>query len=143
MAGQLSYHDAHEPYIAAVADALSEAGVRVADYHADGSDPRDGAIQLGESSEDIDGPVREVWVCWTEEAGWFHGVDKDGRSGLSAITWAHIGVLPEPAAVVAWVRTPAKPFDFASLDRPHYRSFEDDGDGFEARLRDYAKAVTA
>src|SRR5438132_496462 len=102
MTDTIEYHRAHESYIAAEVDALNAAGISVADWHADPNDPRDAAIRLGDpAAVDDDDFAAEVWICWDEESGWFRGVDKDGRSGLSGIRWAQLGVLPKPRAVVA------------------------------------------
>lgn len=135
---ELNFHQAHELYIKAVVDAFTAAGVDVPDWHASGDDPRDAAIQLGDDTSEVEGPIREEWICWTEESGWFFGVDKDGRSGLNAIRWAHLGVLPEPAQVVEWVQSLAgKRVEFGEMDRSQYRYFDDEQDGFEDQLRAY------
>src|SRR5205807_8795714 len=122
----IDYHRAHESYIGAVVDALRAAGIAVADWLADPNDPRDGAIQLGEPGDDDDF-AEEKWIGWDEQSGWMYGVDKDGRSGLSGIRWAQLDVLPEPEAVVAWVREVLpRQMQWSEMDRPQYRGFEDE-----------------
>ena len=132
-----TYHQAHAPYITAVADALFDTGIPIVDSHANPDDPRDGAIHLAHLGADHDyddGP--QHWIAWTEESGWFFGIDHDGGSGLSALRWASIGVLPEPARVVEWLHRLSLPVEFAEMRRPHYRDLDDD-DTFDDELAAY------
>lgn len=46
------YHEAHEPYMGAVVDALEAAGLEVKEWFADANDPRDGCITLVGADED-------------------------------------------------------------------------------------------
>lgn len=131
----------HEAYIAAVADAFHDAGTPVVDYNADDLDPLAGAIQLT-GAPDSDEPGPEVWLGWTEESGWYRGVDRDGRSGLSAIRWAGLGVTPEPADVVAWAHEkPTTQAVYEQMRRTHYRN-ADDQDDLEQQLAAYAERNT-
>lgn len=135
------YHRAHEAYIGAVADALHDAGFPIPDYHADANDPRDAAIQIGNDADDDD-PV-EDWICWTEESGWYHGIDAKGHGELSCLRWAHLGPLPTPAQVMSWYRKLGfKATEHAEMTRPYYRSFQDQHDGFEDQLVAYATPTT-
>lgn len=125
---------AHRHYIAKVINALNTAGIVTPDHEIQSDDPRTAFIQLGEADPDTG---REVYLCWTEESGWYHGIDKTGSGELSLIRWAHLDLLPAPAEVVEWaqlqeISTPAA----GQFDRPHYRSFDDLADGFEAELAD-------
>lgn len=130
----------HEPYITKVVEALNAAGIPTPDCEVEDNDPRNAFIQLGAADPDTG---REIYLCWTEESGWYRGVDQNGSGVLSLIRWADLGVLPDPHQVVTWVRdqegsAPAP----GQFERPRYRSFDDD-DGFDADLTDAgATAVT-
>lgn len=131
---EISYHDAHEPYMRAVVIALDAAGLTVGDWFADANDPRDGCITLAERDEDGD----ERSVCWHEEKGWFYGFGAE-NSQIDVIWWICDDVLPDPAEVVEAVRLcVAGDYSKASLDHGYYRDFEDEDDGFEELLAAYA-----
>lgn len=147
--GGVGYHDAHGPYIQAVAQALDDAGLAVADWHADPNDPRDGAIQLDMNKQGtIDGhplwPYDEVWVGWQEERGW-HLLAINHKDGAEDSRYAHnlhLGLVPNPASVVNVVgdkaglalRIPDDGYPYG--DFPGH-TFEDDNPEFEMALRVY------
>ncbi|MEU4578978.1 DUF6292 family protein [Nonomuraea sp. NPDC023979] len=134
---EITYHEAHEPYMEAVADAFDAAGLAVEDWHADANDPRDGCISLAE--RDADGDQRHV--AWHEEQGWFYGTSaEDGHGEIRNIWWICDDVLPEPADVVAAARRCiAGDHSQATIFHGYYRHFDDESDdGFEERLLAYA-----
>ncbi len=132
---EIDYHEAHEPYMGAVADALEAAGLEVKEWFADANDPRDGCITLAEGDEDGD----ERNVAWHEEKGWFYGIS-DERGEINTMRWICDDVLPDPADVVSAVRRcVAGDYSQASIEHGYYRDFEDEDDGFEERLRAYAE----
>lgn len=113
----------HTSYVAAVAAALEAAGVPVERWHADPNEPRDAAITLTGQE-----PGEQRAAGWNEESGWMYGTGRDGE-GLDLIWWLGGGVLPHPDDVVAAVRAClAGDYSAASINRPFYRSFEDDDD---------------
>ncbi|WP_329370192.1 DUF6292 family protein [Streptomyces sp. NBC_00669] len=133
-----NYHDAHRPYIAAVVNALTTAGIGVSDWFADPNDPRDACITLTTDATEPHYPGQTIVLTWNEEAGWLIG----GGEPDELLNW--VGeldtrdVLPTPQQVVAAARTaftttPPTLYGLA----PVYREFEDDNDGFEARLAAY------
>lgn len=129
------YHEAHEPYMGAVVDALEAAGLEVKECFADANDPRDGCITLVGADED----GHERHVAWDEEKGWFYGIS-DERGEIRTIWWICDDVLPDPDEVVSAVqRCAAGDYSQASLYHGYYRDFEDENDGFEERLRAYAE----
>jgi hypothetical protein len=134
---EIDYHEAHEPYMGAVVDALEAAGLEVKDWFADANDPRDGCIALAEGDED----GAEYCIAWDEEKGWFYGTSPEGGHGeIQGIWWICDDVLPDPSDVVAAVRKcMAGDYSEATLDHGYYRDFEDEDDGFEERLRAYAE----
>lgn len=113
---------AHAAYINTVADALEKAGVAVECWHADPNEPRDGAATL---ASDEDG---QRVAGWDEESGWMYGTGPEGE-GLALIWWISDGVLPDPGQVVTAVQAClAGDYTDASINRPYYRSFEEDDD---------------
>lgn len=124
-------NSALEAYIGNVAAHLKASGYPVPDWHANDDDPRDGAIHLSGDREE-DGQV-EVWIGWTEESGWYRGIDRTG-DGLSCIRWAWIDVLATPHEVRAWLQR-AESTEMAGweMNRPRFRDFDDE-DGFEEEL---------
>jgi hypothetical protein len=135
---EIDYHEAHEPYMGAVVDALEAAGLDVKEWFADANDPRDGCITLLQRDEDGD----ERNVAWHEEKGWFYGIS-DERGEINTIWWICDDVLPDPSDVVSAVqRCVAGDYSQASIDHGYYRDFEDEDDGFEERLRAYAEDTT-
>lgn len=61
-------HTAHEPYMHAVADALTREGVAVLGCFANGDDPRNGGVEL-EFAFAGDQPLT---VIWREDYGWYY-----------------------------------------------------------------------
>ena len=81
---EITYHEAHSPYIETVADAFDAAGLTVGDWFADANDPRDGCITLAEPDEDGD----EHCIAWDEEKGWFYGTSPEDKHGeIQGIWW--------------------------------------------------------
>lgn len=139
------YHRAHEPYISAVADALTAAGFEVLDWHADPNDPRDGAIQI-QPVGDLDHD--EVWIGWSEERAWTI-LRIDEREHGEANRWVtdlNAGAVYSPWSVARDVAEAAG-VDFDQPDDGHpdvdlpARSFEDDDIPFELALRHYAETA--
>jgi len=141
---EIDYHDAHRPYLSAVADALTAAGVVVLDWSAEPNDPRDGSIQIQPigalASHD------EVWICWQEERAWFVlTIDErpDGRESAKFVHDMLICTVSSPETVVNVViqrcgldRT-ALADSFEDLDFSTHE-FDIDDPAFEAALAAYA-----
>jgi len=96
---------AHAGYIAAVAAALEAAGVPVADWRADGGEPRDGWIPF-----DLARQVRlhgwPVWdhdeagAGWSEETGWYLlTVDDPAGRDVRTVKGLDVAVIAAPGAV--------------------------------------------
>lgn len=139
----ISEHHAHEPYLAAVAAALTDAGIGVHTWDANASDPRDGALILDQDRTRAAHGDAEVVLCWHEERGWYRGISRtDDHGGLRHLRAADLGVLPDPAEVIAWAREVVTGTDPAS-EPDAYRDFEDDdSDEFAQQLRAYWPADT-
>lgn len=69
-AAGLSYHQAHEPYTAAVAEAIERLGVNVTDWFADANDPRDACITVIIREETDEDDEEKLLIVWTETRGW-------------------------------------------------------------------------
>lgn len=148
--GGSGYHDAHGPYIAAVAAALESAGFPINWHNADPNDPRDGAIDLDlERQGTIDGqPIwshDEVTVGWTEDRGWFLVTvdDPHGRDNRFVYDLG-VPVVASPRSVVLAVAEKAgltlelDDDGHLDVDFPSH-TFEDDDPAFELALRRYAQ----
>jgi Family of unknown function (DUF6292) len=143
---ELSYHQAHEPYIDAVAGAVQAAGVELADWGAEANDPRDGYLEpappVGPGPEDEPGGL---WIAWNEERGWFYGETKGDGGELAYVSYFGGSVLPAPetvAGLVALLVTgDGLPNEAPSIGRWQYRSFDDEDDGFETDLASYHPAL--
>lgn len=85
----------HEPYIAAVADALYEAGVPAVTYEADSGSPLSGDILILPPGDSADDPDQAVTVSWDEEYGW--------RLGPRGTLHLMHAALPAPGDVAAAV----------------------------------------
>ncbi|MDG4792097.1 DUF6292 family protein [Micromonospora sp. WMMD1102] len=141
--GGAGYHQAHEPYIRAVADALTASGVKVLNWYADPNDPRDGAIQVNTFGLDYD----EVWVCWQEERRWYVLLveEHEGREASRNVYDLDAGTVFSPESVVrAFAEhmgiTLDPPGDaFPDLDWPEH-TFEDDNIELELALHRHAEA---
>ncbi|MFC9250669.1 hypothetical protein [Amycolatopsis thailandensis] len=86
----VTWHEACEPYMAAVAHELVRAGIGVKEAFACGNEPRDGAIDL---STTLSGYSTQL--AWREDQGWYylsfqHGEHADGVDDLP------VGHLAEP-----------------------------------------------
>jgi hypothetical protein len=143
------YHDAHGPYIDAVALALEAAGFHTDDCFADANDPRDGWIgfDMGRQGT-IDGrplwQYEEVGVGWSENRGW-HLLLADGRDSRNVQELA-VGRVAAPVSVVLAVAEQAG----LTLELPDdghpdgdfsEHTFEVDDIPFELALRHYATAT--
>ncbi len=135
-----------DPYIAAVADACTAAGLIVADYCSDDIDPRDGVITIV-TRPDADPDGGEDWqhvriLGWDEERGWLYGRHKDPHGGLSGILYLCDGPLPDPADVAEAARRVmagevSGDERHAMMRQPHWRDRGDEDDGFEEQLAVY------
>jgi hypothetical protein len=136
-----------EPYIAAVAEACTRAGLTVADYWSDDIDPRDGAIHL---VTDADADAEEDWeksrtLGWDEERGWMYGEPKNHHGELHNLLWLGSGALPDPADIAEEARRVIR----GELSREECRRLidwtrwrdQEDEDGFEEKLAAYAGAA--
>lgn len=153
------YHDAHGPYIAAVATALAAAGIAVNSHFADPNEPRDGAIDLDVEGESVTRwPYTEVAVCWQEERGWWLlTVDKfdkpkwTGKGGWQTdsrhVYDLGVATIASPASVVQAVAEQAgitleiEDDGHPDANFPSHESEEDDVP-FELALRHYAAGAT-
>lgn len=135
------YHQAHEPYLRAVADALTGAGIRVMEWHAEPNDPRDGAIRVNLFGLDYD----EVWLGWQEERGWTVLLIEE-RQGREPSRWVYridAGNVFSPESVVRafgehmGITVDPRPDSFPDLDFPRHE-YDDDDVAFEMALHRYA-----
>lgn len=161
--GGRGYHDAHEPYLRAVADALDAADIPTAGWFAEPNDPRDGFIDLDlDRQPSIDGrpawPHDEVAVCWQEERGWWIlAVDKLDPPHQNKGNWQTdqrnvydlgVATVASPATVAAAVAEHAGltveiPDDgHPDLDFPDHQ-FDDDNPALELALRHYRTEAPA
>lgn len=96
----LSYHRAHEPYIAAVAYELNRAGIKYQDFYANPDEPRDGAIEL---TQPLPG-YEETHIAWREDHGWYYIPTSDRSNALGDYTVdlpvGHLAVPHEVAVAV-------------------------------------------
>jgi hypothetical protein len=143
------YHQAHEPYIRAVAAALAAAGFPNDGGNAEPNDPRDGFVDL-----DL-GPLRtavpgwkaeQVAVCWQEERGWWlltvaDTTSSDGRFvydlGVATVA-APSTVVAAVAAEVGLTKVPVS-CDYPDVDFPDHVQEDEENPEFEAALAVYAK----
>jgi hypothetical protein len=132
-----------DPYIKAVADACTAAGLHVAEWWTDDIDPRDGGIDLvlvpGASPEEDWGKSRTLG--WNEERGWFIGRLKDpygelvgGILYIGEAASAPADVAEAARRVIA-VET-SRDERYAMMRPTHWRD-QDDEDGFEEKLAAY------
>lgn len=159
--GGRGYHDAHGPYIAAVAAALDAAGITTVSHFADANDPRDGAIELHTSETGVCRRVSsydEVAVCWQEERGWWVlTVDRydepkwTGKGGYQTdsrqVYELGVAIVASPASVVLavaeWAGLPLELDDdgHPDADFPGHE-FDEDDVPLELALRHYAEGGT-
>lgn len=151
------YHEAHKPYIGAVAAALDAAGLPTKDWYADPNDPRDGAIQIDVARAVIDGKqvfgYDEVWVGWQEERGWtLLTVTEYDKPRFNKGNWdtdsrnvydLNCTLVASPSSVVLAVAEHAGlTLELADDGHPDVdfpgHSFEDDNVPLELALRRYA-----
>jgi hypothetical protein len=146
----LGYHDAHEGYIGAVAEALAIEGFPVDDWSAEANDPRDGFASINVHAmreTHPDNPIwrnDEVFVGWSEDRGWSlvtvtESHSSDGRFVYDLI----IGRVASPASVASEVAekvgdgVSGTGDEHPDLDFPEH-SFDVDDVPFELALRHYA-----
>lgn len=144
------YHAAHEPYLAAVADAFEAAGVEVITWFADANDPRDGAIQI--DPEAVDSGADEVWVCWQEERRWYILTEHErpgAREPVKVIEECICDTVASPETVV---RATLEHFKVSTDavhgdDHPdvdfHGHEFDTDNVALELALRRYAVGASS
>ncbi len=124
-AAGVRYHDAHDAYITAVADAAAAAGLPVCEVAADNDEPRGGGFRIGNEDDDHFDPETGYgpanYIQWREDRGWYHvyfsdrqkalGDYADDIDGLDEVTPLPHDVAkavaaffghPEPTGVPAW-----------------------------------------
>ena len=149
MTSQVDYHDAHDAYIDAVAEALRAAGFRTVLWWGDANDPRDGWIEVSPI-----GAYRsqtQVGLGWQEERGWHvltvkedagwnkrGGHSEDARCvyPLAVATVASPETVVTTFAEMAGVKAEVPGDAYPDLDFPEH-SFEDEDPAFEAALAAY------
>ena len=143
------YHQAHEPYIRAVAATLDGAGLYTASWHAEPNYPRDGFIELDMNRQGVIDdhalwPYDEVGVAWIENQGWFLVCEQiQGRASRYVFN-LNLERVVSPAAVAIAVGEKAgltlevDDDGHPDLDFPGH-SFEDDNIPLELALRHYAE----
>lgn len=148
--GGAGYHNAHEAYIGAVAEALTAEGFHVDDWSAEANDPRDGYVSLhvvANSDARPDNPIwsnEEVNVVWTEDRGWaLVTVEESHRSNGRYVYDLPVGNVASPAAVASAVAEQIGDGcrgigdEHPDLGFPEH-TFEDDDVPFELALRHYS-----
>jgi len=149
------YHEAHEPYIAAVAAALDAAGFPTADFYADPNDPRDGAIKLDLGRQGTIGgqPIwrhDEVWIGWQEERGWWLLTEDRRPNGQDPSRFVYglgVATVAAPRSVVLGVAERAgltlelDDDGHPDVDFPGHQ-FTDDNVPLELALRHYRQDAT-
>lgn len=145
----MDYHDAHGPYIGAVASALTAAGLGATERYADPNDPRDGTIQITPAG--ILSGHTEVWVCWQEERGWWVLTEDErsgGREPFKGVTELRIATVASPETVtnavieLSGLDVTAPGDSYADADFPVHE-FDEDDPAFEAALAAYHPAEPA
>ncbi|RST04589.1 hypothetical protein EF910_16420 [Streptomyces sp. WAC07149] len=133
----MHFHIAHTPYLHAVTNALTAAGLCVLEWSAEPDDPRTGIIAVTFATPAYRG--HDTALTWDEESGWHLVWGPDGHDiGYRYAAALGSSVLPTPADITNAVQQAADrhpPITASSL----HRSFEDMDDGFEAELRAYAR----
>ncbi|MFI2434661.1 DUF6292 family protein [Streptomyces sp. NPDC018693] len=142
-------HESHRAYIRAVAAALTQAGISVADVDFledvwdDGEPIRCAHIHLARLATMQVYGVRKVWMSWTEERGWnFHVAAPD--SIVTGLTHPLCNqVLPAPAELLAVVQA-ALTEQPEPTGRPHpaYRFYGDHDEALEAQLDAHTMRIT-
>ena len=135
-----------DPYIKAVADACTAAGLYVVEWWTDDIDPRDGGIDLvttaGADPEDWD---KSRTLGWNEERGWLIGRPKGPHGELTGILYLCGSALPAPADVAEQARRViageiSRDEKYAMMQPAHWRD-QDDEDDFEEQLDVYRRAA--
>lgn len=153
--GGAGYHDAHEAYIGAVAEALANEGFPVDDWSAEPNDPRDGFASINVHAMRETHPDNPIWsndevnVAWTEDRGWcLVTVEESHRSNGRYVYDLLIGRVASPANVASEVAekvgdgVSGNTDDHPDLDFPEH-TFEDDDVPFELALRHYGSATAS
>ena len=82
----VTYHKAHDAYIAAVAATVEAAGVVVGDVESDGDEPRGGSFRIGgdlaDFWDDEEGYGPSTVIQWREDRGWYHIWFSDSQAAL-------------------------------------------------------------
>ncbi|KRV47547.1 hypothetical protein AQ490_06525 [Wenjunlia vitaminophila] len=136
-AASVPYHDAHTPYIRAVAKALAALGVAVHDWDTMPDDPRTAHITLDTGPATAAYGDADVGLLWSEESGWAIAWDTRESGRYEALADLGDDVLPTPQTLAELTRD-------ALTTRPAplhgrwatYRDFGDN-DNFEDRLTTY------
>ncbi|QXV63548.1 DUF6292 family protein [Amycolatopsis sp. TNS106] len=89
-AAGVTWHEACEPYMAAVAHELERAGIGVKEAFAAGNEPRDGAVDLSTPLSD-----HNVQLAWREDQGWYYLSFPRGETADGVIDLP-VGHLAEP-----------------------------------------------
>jgi hypothetical protein len=144
---------AHAAYIRAVAAALEDAGVPVADWRADSGSPRDGWIPF-DLARQVRLHGRPVWdhdeagAGWSEDRGWYlltvddpAGRDVRTVEALAVATIAAPGAVARAIASLAGLGAPAVPAAETGADFPGHRAGVADP-AFEAALLRYSTSRT-
>jgi hypothetical protein len=139
----IDYHDAHNAYIEACADAIRAAGYHVINAWGDPNDPRDGCIEITPTGKYAG--YDELFLAWNEERGWnlVTGNGRDNRNahdmGLALVA-SPSSVAREFAEMSGAIVLPAHD-DHPDLDFDH--EFETDDPAFEAALAHYEPTTGA
>lgn len=146
----VGYHDAHEAYIGAVAEALATEGFPVDDWSAEANDPRDGFASIDVHAMRETHPDNPIWrneevvVGWNEDRGWFLlTVERSHSSNGRYVFDLLIARVASPANVASEVAekvgdgVSGTNDDHPDFDFPEH-TFEDDDVPFELALRHYA-----
>jgi hypothetical protein len=115
-AAGLTAHEAHDPYITAVAHELQRAGVEVLEWFANPDDPRNGAIELADPMPGYE----QTHIAWREDMGWYYMPSSDSSSAHADRTIElEVGFLDEPHEVAAAAcKALDRPF---TTERPDWR----------------------
>lgn len=145
----MSEHLEHEPYLHAVADAVTTRSIEVDDVVAHPDDPRDGYIALGpRSGHTVGAGEDDVFVLgWSEETGWDCGLDRNGRGRVQNLYEPSppLPVLAAPFQVADWCRMMLTDGIAAHSRMAHgskHRRQDDTDTAFEDALAAYATPHT-
>lgn len=131
-----------DPYIKAVADACTAAGLHVVEWWSDDIDPRDGGIDLVVVPDaDPEDYGKSRTLGWNEERGWLIGRPKGPHGELTDILYIGESALPAPAELAEQARRvlagETGSDERYRMMRPVQWRSQDDEDDFEPRLAAY------